>query len=129
MVKPRRKKAATPAFEKGREFKLRLPPDVSAWVEQRAADTGHPQSRVVIDSLASLDHLETLRDFNEAVGDMRVMLARYGARITMADLSDDLLRAVDAVLAAKTDGELQARLDKLRVLRIEMLKFEKTAKE
>ena len=40
-----------------------------------------------------------------------------------------LLRAVDDVLAANTDGELQARLDRLRVLRADMLKHERAAKE
>ena len=60
---------------------------------------------------------------------MENILARYGSRVTLADLGEPLLRAVDDVLAAKTDGELQARLDKLRVLRTDMLKFEETAKQ
>jgi len=46
-----------------------------------------------------------------------------------ADLSEPLRRAVDDVLAAHTDGEQQARLDRLRVLRSEMLNRERVAKE
>ena len=60
---------------------------------------------------------------------MQVVLARYGARVTSADLGEPLLRAVDDVLAANTGGELQARLDRLRVLRVDMLKHERVAKE
>ena len=61
--------------------------------------------------------------------DMRIVLARYGSRITLADLSEPLLRAVDEVLAAQNDGELQPRLDMLRVLRTNMLKNERASKK
>ncbi|MGV7215039.1 hypothetical protein [Bradyrhizobium sp. UFLA05-112] len=125
---PGKEYPSTRAFEMAREFKLRLPPDLSEWVERKALITGQTQSRVMVNGLASLDHLEKVQDFGELLEHFRTTLAKYSARIVVADLSDDLLRAVDAVLEA-TDGELQARLDKLRVIRGDMQKHERVAKE
>ena len=53
------------------------------------------------------------------VGEMGNVLAHYSARIVMADLSDELLRALDAALAAQGSAQ-QAALDKLRVIRSAM---------
>jgi hypothetical protein len=97
-------------------------------VEARAKKDRCPLNRAVINLISSIPDLEKRRTQEETLEQMQTVLARYGARVTLADLGEPLLRAVDEVLAAKTDGELQARLDKLRVLRTEMLKFEKTAK-
>ncbi|UVO30170.1 hypothetical protein [Bradyrhizobium arachidis] len=101
---------------------------MSGWVEQRAKDTGWPQNRVITSGLSSLEHLEKFRDFGELLEHFKTTLAKYSARIVAADLSDELLRAVDAVLEA-TDGELQARLDKLRVVRSDMQKHKRVMRE
>jgi hypothetical protein len=131
MLTRRKKKSATPAFQMAREYKLRLPPDVSKWVEQRAKDTGWPQNRVIINSLVSLDYLEKLRGIGELYEDMKVWNARQSARVTWLDLSHELLNAVDAVL--KTEGSArEAAIDRLRVERTAMLKsskIEQTAKK
>ena len=112
---PPRKKRRAPG--EGHKVHLRLPADVFRLVEARAAKEHWPLN------------LETARTQEQVLQDMQIVLARYGSRITSADLSAPLLRAVDDVLAANTDGELQARLDRLRVLRADMLKHERAAKE
>jgi hypothetical protein len=122
---PRRKKKQS-AFEMGREFKLRLPPDVSDRIEQKAKAEGRPQNRVIINELASFPELEQQRGLGELVIEIQTVLARHGARIAWHDLADDLLNAVDAVLAAKTGGELQAAVERLRVGRLAMLRSERT---
>ena len=129
MVTRRKKKAATPAFQMAREFKLRLPPDVSAWVAQRAKDTGWPQNRVIINGLASLDYLEKLRDIGALYEDMKVWNARQSARVSWLELSEELLNAVDAVLKSQGAAR-EAAIDQLSVIRTAMLKskFEQTAK-
>jgi hypothetical protein len=129
MLTRRKKKAATPAFQMAREYKLRLPPDVSKWVEQRAKDTGWPQNRVIINGLASIDQLEKIRNFGEVLEDLKVIVARQGARIAWLDLSDELLSAVDAVLKAEGSAR-EAAIDNLNVVRSAMLKskFEQTGK-
>jgi hypothetical protein len=120
-VTRRKKKTATPAFQMAREYKLRLPPDVSAWVEQRAKDTGWPQNRVIINGLASLDYLEKLRGIGELYEEMKVWNARQSARIAWLDLSDELLKAVDAVLKSQGAAR-EAAIDQLSVTRTAMLK-------
>jgi hypothetical protein len=98
-------------------------------VEAKAKKEQWPINRAVINLLASVPYLESQTKLGELIRDMETILAKYGSRVTLADLGEPILRAVDEVLAAKTDGELQARLDKLRVLRREMVKFEQTVKQ
>lgn len=124
---PPRKKRRAPG--EGHPVHLRLPADIFQWVEGRAGDRQWPLNRAIINLLASIPHLEKARTQEAVLQEMQVTLAKYGSRVTLADLAEPLLRALDDVLAAKTDGELQARLDKLRVLRTEMLKQERTAKQ
>jgi hypothetical protein len=124
---PPRKKRRAPG--EGHPLHLRLPTELMELVEARSKKDGTPINRAVINLIASIPALEKRRTQEETLEQMQIVLARYGARVTLADLGEPLLRAVDDVLAAKTDGELQARLDKLRVLRTEMLKFERTAKQ
>ncbi|RXH25846.1 hypothetical protein XH99_22325 [Bradyrhizobium nanningense] len=126
--RPKKQKATTPAFKRGREFKMILPEDISKWVEGEAKDQGRPQSRVIVNHLSRIHYLDQQAKLGELIRDMEIILARYGSRITLADLGEPLLRAVDDVLDAKTDGELRARLDRLRVLRAEMRKSERAAK-
>src|SRR4029453_9101500 len=108
---PRKKKRTTPAFERGREFKLRLPPEVSERVEAKAKEEGRPQNRIIINELAAFPNLERLRKLDEMVSDMETTLARYSSRIVLADVGEALLQAVDDVLKADSH-ELQARLDR-----------------
>jgi|RhiMethySRZTD1v2_1073278.scaffolds.fasta_scaffold597900_1 hypothetical protein len=124
---PPRKKRRAPG--EGHPLHLRLPTDVFRFVEARAAEKQWPLNRAIINLLASIPHLETARTQEQVLQEMQIVLARYGSRITSADLSEPLRRAVDDVLAAHTDGEQQARLDRLRVLRSEMLNRERVAKE
>jgi hypothetical protein len=98
-------------------------------IEAKAKQTGWPVNRVVANELAAFPNLNDLAKLGERIGDMEVILAKYGSRITLADVAEPLLRAVDDVLEAKTDGELQARLDKLRVSRREMQRVERSAKQ
>ena len=128
MAARQRKKRAIPAYERGREFKLRLPPDVSERIEAKAQEEGRPQNRVIINELADYPDLLQYRDLAYQVGEMRNVLAAYGSRVALAEFSKPMLQAIDAVLAAKTDSELQSRLDRLRVLRTAMIKTERAAK-
>lgn len=56
---------------------------------------------------------------------MEVVVARYAAQITLHDLSDALLKAVDAVLAAR-GGALPQAIERLRVARAGMLTHDQT---
>ena len=106
-----------------------LPPDISAWIEKQARDEGKPQSRIIIDHLSRIPFLEAQAKFDKLVNAMEGILARYGSRVVLADLETYLLPALDDALAAKSDGELQARLDRLRVARAAMSRHEQHAKE
>jgi hypothetical protein len=143
---PRRKKPAQPAAEAAhvhplsasdlatqaaslgepafREFKLRLPAPVAERIAAKAKLRGTPQSRQIIEELLAVPNLENRRDLSELIEDMRDTLAHYGARARLADASDDLLAAVDAVLKAEGPGALQAAVDRLRIIRSGMKKIE-----
>jgi hypothetical protein len=112
----RRAKHATTPTE-GREFKLRLPEDIAQRIEAKAKAEGRPINRTIINELDEFPRLEAFRDLHE----LNNVLARYGARIAWLDLSEELLRAVEAVLAAEGSAQ-QAAIDKLRVERNAMLK-------
>jgi hypothetical protein len=122
---PRRKKTAS---AQAREFKLRLPEDLSERIIAKAKEKGWPQNRVIINELADIPDLERYRNLANLVEEMRNVLARYGARIVMHDLSGELLTALDAALAAQGTAQ-QAALDKCRVLRTAMLKTHKQGDE
>jgi hypothetical protein len=106
-----------------------LPVDVADRLETRAKDENRSINRIVINELADYPDLLKYRDFAYNVDEMRNVLAAYGSRITLADLSEPLLHAVDEVLAAPSDGELKRRLDKLRVLRNAMQKQARETKK
>lgn len=117
---PPRKKRRAPG--EGHPVHLRLPTDIFERLEAKAKAEGRPFNRVLINELASVPYLERLRDFGEAVEDMKLVLARHSERIILADLGEPLLHAVDAVVDAKTEAEWRARSDRLRILRAEMRK-------
>ena len=115
---PRRKHAIAPPS--GREFKLRIPEDVASRIEAKAKTEGRPQNRVIINELAATPYLERAGDLAALIEDMKITLARQGARIVWHDLSDELLNAVDAALEAQGSA-LLAAMDKIRVIRAGML--------
>ena len=111
---PRRKPA-----EAGRTNRmyLRLPADVVARIEAKAKGEGRPFNRILVNELALFPYLDRQARLGELVRDMESVLARYGSRITVTELNEALLHAVDEALAARTDGQLQQQLDRLRVIR------------
>jgi hypothetical protein len=111
---PRRKHVIAPSS--GREFKLRIPQDISARIEAKAKAEGRPQNRIVINELAEYPRLKQIADLGELIHDMENILLRQGARVTAADLSDELLARVDAVLGAEGNAVAPA-LDRLRITR------------
>jgi hypothetical protein len=119
---PPRKKHPAP---QGREYKIRLPEDVAQRIEAKAKVEGRPQNRIIINELASVPDLEETRKLATLVGHMEVVIARYAAQITSHELSDRLLSAVDVVLNAQ-GGALTAAIEKLRVVRAEMLARDQT---
>jgi predicted DNA-binding protein len=110
-----------------REYKIRLPLDISERIEAKAKKEGRPQNRIIINELAAYPELEKFRDLSWMIGEAENTLARYAARIDWHGLSDDLLRAVDAVLKAE-GGAVQAAIDKLRVVRNAMRAHEQATK-
>ena len=120
---PPRKKQPSPG--QGREYKIRLPEDVAQRVEAKAKVEGRPQNRIIINELASVPHLEQTHKLATLVREMEVVVARYAAQITLHDLSDALLKAVDAVLAAR-GGALPQAIERLRVARAGMLTHDQT---
>ena len=105
-----------------REYKLRLPLDISKRIEAKAKKEQRPQNRIIINELAAFPDLEQGGGkLAENISTMGDVLARYSARIVMHDLSDQLLQALDTALAAQGSAQ-QAALDKVRVIRSAMLK-------
>src|SRR5262245_7787731 len=119
---PPRRKSPPP---QGREFKIRLPEDIAERIEAKAKDEQRPQNRIIINELAKFPDLEKTGKLAELVRDMEVVVARYAAQITSHDLADELLRAVDAVLATQ-GGALPAAIEKLRLVRTGMLRHYQT---
>jgi hypothetical protein len=120
MAPPR--KPAEPG--RGHPIHVRLPTDIFDRVDAKAKAEGRPMNRIIINELAAFPHLDRQAKLGDHVRDLGVLLARYGARVTQVDLGEDLLRALDAALGARTDGALQPSLDRLRVIRAAMLESE-----
>jgi hypothetical protein len=108
---------------------MRLPTDVFERIEAKAKREGRPFHRIIVDELALFPHLDQQARLGELVRDMETVLARYGARITVTEVNVGLLHAVDQALAARTDGQLQRQLDRLRVIRHSMLESERQMHE
>lgn len=121
MAPPR--KPSEPAHR--RQVFIRLPEDISARLDDKSRALARPINRVIIDELASWPHFAGQAALSDQIHDMGVVLAKYGARITQAELNDDLLRAVDETVAARTDSQLRAAADKQRVIRAAMLESER----
>ena len=119
MAPPRRKPGQV------REYKIRLPEDIAQRIEAKAKDEQRPQNRIIINELAKFPDLEKTDKLAGIVRHMEVVIARYAAQQTAADLSKQLLSAVDAVLNAQ-GGALTAAVEKLRVVRADMLAHDQT---
>ena len=102
-----------------------MPTDVVERIEAKAKGEGRPFNRILVDELALFPHLDRQARLGELVRDMESVLARYGSRITVTELNEALLHAVDEALAAETDAELQPQLERLRVIRRTMLESER----
>jgi hypothetical protein len=114
---PPRKKRRAPGED--HPVHLRLPPDVMKRIDAKTKETGYPINRVVINELSQFPDLEKQAKLGQLTRDMEIILARYGARITVADLTDDLLRTLrEMVKADDADnvGELRAKVAKVRVI-------------
>lgn len=122
MAPPRKKKRVPGQLY---DFKIRFPEDIRDRIEKKARATGWPMVRIVINELAAFPEMEKRLRGVDVYRDYETLLARYSSRIIMHDLSDELLKAVDAVLATE-GGEQQAAIEKLRVERNAMLKTKAT---
>jgi hypothetical protein len=114
---PPRKKRRAPG--EGHPVHLRLPTDVFERIEEKTKEKGWPFNRVIINELASIPHLEKQAKFGQLTRDMEIILARYGARITLADLTDELLRTLREMLKAddtNDTGLLRTKVAKVRVI-------------
>lgn len=108
-----------PAYKRGREFKVILPPDVSERIERQARDEGKPQSRIIIGDLSRIPYLEAQAQLGTLVRDMELLLLRQEARTTTAELTDDLLRTLRDMVKADDDGNitvLRAKVAKTRAI-------------
>jgi len=79
---------------------LRLPTDVFERIEAKAKRAGRPFHRIVVDELSLFPHLDREARFGKLVRDMEIVLARYGSRLTVTEVNEALMRAVDEALAA-----------------------------
>ncbi|KWV50482.1 hypothetical protein AS156_14245 [Bradyrhizobium macuxiense] len=117
---PRSKKQkAIPAYKRGREFKVILPPDVSERIERQAREEGRPQSRIIVYDLSRIPYLEAQTQLGVLVRDMETLLLRQEARTITAELTDDLLATLREMTKADADGNmgaLRAKVAKVRVI-------------
>jgi hypothetical protein len=115
----RQKKPVIPAYKQAREFKVRLPPEISKRIEDEAAKEGCSQSKIIVEDLRDIPDLRSQATALDLVGDMEHMLRRYGARLTYAELTDELLFAIRAADEANTAGkisELRAAMDQVNLI-------------
>ena len=84
-----------------RQIFVRLPEDIAARIDAKAAAQGVPLTRVIINELAHYPFLEMQRGFDKSLNDMKTTLAQYGARLTVTSLSDSILQAVDEIITAR----------------------------
>jgi hypothetical protein len=119
-----------------REFKLRLPEDVSERIVAKAKQTGWPQNRVIINDLAEYPELKqggrdllaaNLAHLGDHLAKFDALFVKYGGRIEWLELSEQLLAALDAALDAKGTAQ-QAMIDKVRVIRDTMRTHEQVTK-
>ena len=124
-----RKQVSDPS-EHELEYKIKLPADIGERIRAKAQREGRPLNRVITDELreypvlketgtlaAAVDALaEQNATLAEQTREMKISLARHGARIDWLDLTDELVNAIDLVNEAlETDSpSLPAAMDALR---------------
>jgi hypothetical protein len=110
-------------------FKVRLPLDIYERIAAKAKDeTGKTMTRTIIDELAEYPRLKEADQDREDQRDLKVVLARSSAALTVYGLYPELRKAAAAV--TKTDGSPQkAALDRLRTILNLMAKHEREAEE
>jgi CBS domain-containing protein len=121
---PRKRRAAS----QHRQFKIRLPGDITARIEAKAQAEGRPQNRVIINELAAFPALEKQRKLAELVDEFELLTLRHEARLGKVELQEDLFGALHEVLQAddaNNVGEVRAGLSKVRVI---LIRLEKHAK-
>jgi hypothetical protein len=104
-----------------------LPTDIFVRIESKAKEAGRPFHRIIVEELSLFPHLERQARLGELVRDIETVFARYESRLTVTESNEALLHAVDEALAARTDGQLQQQLDRLRAIRRTMLENERRA--
>src|SRR5262249_45347918 len=106
-------KAVIPAYQRGREFKVILPPDISDRFEKQAKDEGQTKSRIINNDLARIPYLDQQAKLGELVRNMDDLLTRHSARETVAELTKELLSTLrEMVKADEADriNELRAKV-------------------
>jgi hypothetical protein len=121
-------KEVVPLSQQGRDFRLRLPPDLSEEIEKESFDTGVPQNRIIINRLSRFGQNDRTVTLDGLINHMETLLAGYGTRLNNVELGEELLQAVDEALAAKPN-EIQAKLDKVRLARRGMQAIEQQARK
>jgi hypothetical protein len=112
--------------EQGRDFRLRLPRDLSDEIEKESAVSGIPQNRIIINRLAAFGQNNKAASMDSLLNHLETLLARYGTRLNSVELAEDLARAANEVVNAKA-AELPAKVDKLRVILRAMQEMERAA--
>ena len=114
----------TPEQGRTNRVHLRLPTDVFVRIEAKAKEERRPFHRILVEELSLFPHLDQQARLGELVTEIETVLARYGSRLTVTEFNEALIDVVDEVLAARTDGQLQQQLDRLRMIRSTMLESE-----
>jgi len=120
---PPRKSVREPG--EGHKVAVRLSEEIFSRLDAKAKSEGRPLSRIISDDLARVPWLEAQTQLGKLIGAMERVLAAYGSRITTVTLETELLRSVDRLLEAKP-GEVQARIDGLKLLRAAMRNRERS---
>ena len=127
MAAKKSKPVPVTASKQAHEVRLRLPQFVMVWIEERARNEGRPINSVIASALAEYPQLEKratqdmLNRRLEAMLNMsEVAFARYAAEINWHLLSNELLDAIDTVLAMEAEGDTRSAFAQLRLVRAEM---------
>ena len=81
--------------------------------------------KIITNHLSRIPYLEMQRGFDEMLNDMKTVLAQYGARIAISELSELIKLALAELMAAPTVSQREAVVDRLRVLHDALTKHER----
>jgi hypothetical protein len=119
---PPRKSVRQPG--EGHKVAVRLSEEIFFRLDAKAKSEGRPLSRIISDDLARVPWLEAQTQLGKLITIMERILLHHGTRLTTVTLETELLRSVDRLLEAKP-GEVQARIDGLKLLRAAMANRER----